>query len=218
MLLAYVGFVVQGLPDGILGIAWPSIRESFHVSLDRFGEILTASTVGYFIASFNSGRIVSGIGFGWFLTLGSFITSMGLLGYCLSPSWIVMVAFGVLVGIGSGAVDSGLNAYFATNYTTRDLNWLHASFGLGTTLGPAIAISLFNIGLSWRWAYLVPFLAQGLLAVCLLLTFVHWEKLRGAKRLDEVELRPAGVRCRDTLKMPVVWYSIGLFLFIRASK
>lgn len=104
--LAYIGFISLGLPDGILGVAWPSIRTSFSLSLDALGSLLIASTTGYTLSSFNSGRILARISVGVLLTLSAGATAISLLGYAIAPSWWLLIGFGFLSGIGAGAIDS----------------------------------------------------------------------------------------------------------------
>src|SRR5262245_48189571 len=107
--LAYAAFVSLGLPDGLLGVAWPSIRVSFGLPLDALGALITSTTVGYLASSFTSGRMLARIGVGWLLVLSGLATTVSLLGYSVVPVWAAMVALGVLAGLGAGAIDAGLN-------------------------------------------------------------------------------------------------------------
>jgi fucose permease len=210
--IAYLGYILLGLSNGLLGVAWPSIRTSFDMSLDALGTLLTTVTVGYILSSFNSGRMISRMGIGYLLMASSVAMGVGLLGYAVAPAWWVMVLSGLLTGLGAGVVDAGLNTYVAANYGARHMNWLHASFGLGVTLGPAIMTSVLNAGQSWRWGYAFVVALQGLLAVCFGLTLDRW---RGAEpTLVGAELgSPAQpVRALDTLKLPIVWLGIAMFI------
>src|SRR5689334_3209248 len=104
--IAYLSFIVLGMPGAMLGVAWsPAIRSTFNLSLDAVGALLVATMGSYFVASFISGRLVARVGFGTLLIASSFLTAVGLIGYVLSPSWPVMVAFGILVGGGGGVID-----------------------------------------------------------------------------------------------------------------
>lgn len=172
--LAFASFVVLGFPGGMLGIAWPSIRDQFVLSQDRVGALLMASQIGYIISSFLSGRLAMAVGNGRLLTIGALLAGAGLLGYALAPVWTVMVGIGMLVGFGGGALDSGMNAFFAMNFGPRLMNWLHASFGLGSTLGPILLTALLVGGISWRWGYVTAAVAQGIIALAFLLTRSRW--------------------------------------------
>src|SRR5512145_2936034 len=111
--LAYIAFISLGLPDGLLGVAWPSIRASFGRPLDSLGIMLVASTAGYLTSSFSSGRLIRGLGVGRVLALSCAATGLGLIGYSLAPAWGVMVGLAVVAGLGAGAIDAGLNTYVA---------------------------------------------------------------------------------------------------------
>ncbi len=209
--LAYTNFIALGLAGGLVGVAWPSIRESFNLSLDALGLLLIASNIGFLISSFNSGRIASRFGIGSLLLIGSLIRGMGLLGYAVTPGWWVMVLLALFVGGGGGAMDAGTNAYFATNHSARLMNWLHASFGVGATLGPAIMTSILSLGQSWRWGYAIVAVIQGLLVVLFVLTRNAWKsagpETAGADTGPQLE----AITSWDTLKLPTVWLGIVLF-------
>jgi fucose permease len=210
--IPYASFVLLGLPNGVLGVAWPAIRESFGMPLDALGAVLTAVTVGYILVSFNSGRIVSFTGLGPLLVVSSTASAVGLLGYAVAPVWWVMVLSGLLVGMGGGAVDSGMNMYVAANYGAKQMNWLHASFGIGVTLGPAIMTTLLNTGQSWRWGYAIIVLLQGLLAVVFALTLDRW---RGSAPTPAAAASGASsntARSVDTLRLPIAWLGIAIFI------
>jgi len=209
--IAYAGFVVLGLPSGLLGVAWPSIRGSYGISLDAVGALFVASTVGYLLSSFSSGPLISRIGVGPLLIISSLVAGMGLLGYSVSPAWWFMVLCGLFAGAGGGAIDAGLNSYFATNYGTNLMNWLHACFGLGATLGPVVMTTVLNIGQSWRWGYVFVGALQVLFTLGLALTRGHW-RLGGSQAAPGNPGSSTGkVSGADTLRMPVVWFGIALF-------
>jgi MFS family permease len=107
ILLAYIAFISLGLPDGLLGVAWPSIRANFSRPLDSLGLLLMAITTGYLTSSFLSGRILARLGVGGLLAASCALTGAGLIGYPLAPAWWIMVALGVVAGLGAGAIDAG---------------------------------------------------------------------------------------------------------------
>jgi len=146
IVLAYVSFISLGLPDGLLGVAWPSMRGFFHLPLDALGALLVAYTTGYLLSSCSSGRILARINVGSLLTLSCLATAASLLGYALTPWWGIVVALGVLSGLGAGAIDAGVNTYVATRYSTRMVNWLHACYGIGAASGPVIMTSVLAAG------------------------------------------------------------------------
>lgn len=209
--IAFLRFIVLGLPGGMLGVAWPSIRGSFGLSLDAVGTLLLASTTGYLLSSFASGRTIAQIGVGPALMIGSILGGLGFLGYILAPAWWVMVLFGLLAGLGTGTIDAGLNTYFAANYGASLMNWLHACFGVGATLGPAIMTAMFNGGHSWHWGYALVVVSEGVLAACFGLTLRRWRLARSGSVAESGSVGPNQARGIDTLKLPAVWLSVLLF-------
>jgi fucose permease len=183
--LSFAAFVVLGLPGGLLGVAWPSIRNQFVLSQDQVGALLLAAQIGYIASSFLSGRMIGRFGNGQVLALGAVMACAGLFGYAVAPFWTFMVAIGIVSGFGGGALDSAMNAFFAMNYGPRLMNWLHASFGLGSTFGPILLTLLLVVGASWRWGYVAAGVAQGIIALAFLLTLSRWggrpgvEEVRG---------------------------------------
>jgi fucose permease len=212
--IAYSGFVVLGLPGGLLGVAWPSMRASFGLSLDAVGALLVAMTTGYLVSSFSSGPLLSRVGVGTLLMVSSVVAGGGLLGYALAPAWWVMILLGLVAGMGAGVIDAGLNTYFATNHRASLMNWLHACFGLGAALGPAMMTAVLDAGRSWRWGYVVVGVLQGLLALCFGLTVDRW-RLAGTgppgANPGSTASTTGKMRSGDTLRLPILWLGIGLF-------
>ena len=219
VVLAYVAFVALGMPDGLLGVAWPSIRASFSIPLDAVGLLLTASVAGYMTSSFLSGPVVARMGIGRILAASCALTGTALLGYTLVPEWWMMVLLGVLAGLGAGAIDAGLNAYVAAHFGEGLMQWLHASYGIGVTLGPVIMTVALTTLNSWGVGYRVVGSFQLALAACFVLTLPMWGKKKTAsgnkepKRLTDYKT-PMG----DTLRQPRVWLSMLLFfLYVGAE-
>jgi MFS family permease len=178
--LAFAGFVSLGLPDGVPGVAWPSVRATFGLAISQLGLLLAVSAVGYLLASFNAGSLVARLGVGGLLFASSVVIVVGLLGYAAAPSWAVMVACGLFAGLGAGAIDAGLNAYAAHHFTPRVVTWLHACYGVGATLGPLTMTAVLARGLSWRAGYAVLAAALSAMAVGFFLTRRWWESTSGA--------------------------------------
>ena len=209
-LLAFLAFISLGLPDGLLGVSWPSVRGDFGLPLDALGLLVAVTTAGYLTSSFFSGTVLRALPIGTVLALSTAAAATALLGFALAPVWPLMVALGFLAGLGGGAVDAGLNAYGATHFSARTLNWLHAFFGLGTTLGPLIVTAVLSAGLVWRWSYAVVGSAQVLLAVTFFASRKRW--VQGADIGETAPpVRAAGAL--ETLRRPVVWLGMLTFFF-----
>jgi fucose permease len=207
LLISFFGFVIAGLPMGVLNLAWGYMQVTFGVTLDALGILLTAFMVGRLIASFTSGVITNRTGVGRFLLMGHLITGAGLLGHALAPSWPILVLAGGALGFGAGVVVAGFNTYVAANYSAGRLNWLNACFGLGQTLGPLlVTLIAVNLGQSWRWSYGSVLVLQGVGLIFLLVTLPKWRLHDG----DEDTATAPTVTMSDTLRRPYVWLSMVL--------
>jgi fucose permease len=204
--LTYLSFVSLGLPDGLNGVAWPSIRAYFHLPVDALGSLLVMFTAGYLISSFSSGRILSHAGLGSLLALSCLVTAISLFGYALAPTWWVMVMLGVLSGLGAGAIDAGLNIFAASQFSARMVNWLHACYGVGAATGPVIMTSVLVSGRVWQSGYAIVACWQLLLAICFAATLRRWPK-----QPTDYHASKSRIPNTRTLKLPVMWISIGVF-------
>lgn len=212
IILAYVAFVALGMPDGLLGVAWPSIRNTFSIPLDAIGMLLAAAMAGYMTSSFLSGPVITRIGVGRVLAASCAMTGVALIGYTLVPEWWMMVLLGVVAGLGAGAIDAGLNTYVAAHFSEGLMQWLHASWGIGITLGPIIMTMALTIEDSWHMGYRIVGGFQLALAACFVLTLSMWNheeesvENEAQKKLTDYKT-PMG----ETLRQPQVWISIFLF-------
>ena len=213
VLLAFIAFVALGLPDGLLGVGWPSIRTGFAIPLDAIGMLLTASVAGYMTSSFLSGFLLSRVGVGRVLAASCFLTGLALIGYTIVPAWWMMVLLGVFAGLGAGAIDAGLNTYVASHFSEGIMQWLHACWGIGITIGPIImTLGLTNLN-TWRFGYRVVGVFQLVLAVGFALTLRMWSQ-NGAFAANEGEKRLTDYKTPmgETLRQPRVWLSVLLFV------
>ncbi len=174
LVLAYAGFVSIGLPDGLLGVAAPSMLTTFGLGPPALGALLATYSAGYLTASLASGSILARHGVGSVLAWSCLATAGSLAGYALAQRWGHVVAFGALTGLGAGAVDAGLNTFAATRHGVRTLNWLHACYGLGTTSGPLLMGAVLGAGGPWQLGYGLVGAAQLVLAGCFTATRARW--------------------------------------------
>jgi fucose permease len=135
LVLAFAGFISLGLPDAVLGIAWPSLRADFALKQTALGWILAGGAVGYFTSGLFSGRLIERAGVGTLLFGSTTLVVAGVVGYAVAPSIAVFVLAALVVGLGSGAIDSGLNAHGAHNFRPGQMAWLHAAYSAGAALG-----------------------------------------------------------------------------------
>lgn len=209
--LAFLAFVSLGLPDGVLGVAWPSVRVTFALPISQLGLLLAVSAVSYFLASFNSGALVARLGVGGLLFWSNVLIVLGLVGYATAPAWGVMVACGVFAGLGAGAIDAGINAYAAHHFSPRRVTWLHACYGLGAMLGPLLMTAVLARGATWRIGYVLLAATLAVMAVAFFLTRAWWEgPPPTADAAPSVAAAPVA-SVRETMARPAVWLGVALF-------
>lgn len=207
--LMFIGFISLGLPDGLLGVAWPSIAGGFGVGLDSLGTLLIASTVGFLCAGVLSGRLLARLGVGALLAASCLATAVSLIGYALAPSWLALLPLAVVLGAGGGAIDAGINTYAAATSSPRVITWLHACYGVGATAGPALMTTVLGAGQPWQIGYAIVGAGQLALAACFLLTRGRWAADSQASIAMHSDEGAAGLRA--SLRLPAVWLGVAVF-------
>ena len=208
LVISYLAFTALGFPLGVLNIAWEYMQTTFGVRLDYIGILLTVATAGRLFTSFISGRVIARVGLGTFLTVGSTAIGLGLLGYALSPYWETLLLAAVIASMGSGMLDAGLNTFVSANYSVSRLNWLHAAFGVGLTIGPQlVTLLVIRMGAAWQYAYLIVVIPHTALAITFLITRRWWTFTTSTSE----EGQSSGASIAETLRMPVVLISLLLF-------
>ena len=157
--LAMYAFVALGLPDGMLGTAWPSVRHSFHVPLEDLGLVMLAGTVGAVAVSAVSGLVIARLGIARTLMLGGAVAALGALGLLVSPAFWAFVIAGTAIGVAAAFIDGSINSAIALAGRNRLLNLVHGCYGIGTTVGPLV-VTAAVLAVSWRPAYGFLFVAD----------------------------------------------------------
>lgn len=206
MLVTFLAFISIGFPDAVLGVAWPSIRETFDRPLPDIGFILFSSGTGYFLSGIFAGTAIERLGVGRLLAVSTSAVAIGLFGYAATPSFWTLLVAAVLIGFGSGAIDAGLNVYASEHFSVTVMNWLHAFFGIGAMLGPFIMAATLGAGASWRIGYVFVASVIAAMAVVFILTVRRWND--GAQQTGDPELR---VSAREVLGLPLVWLHVVIF-------
>lgn len=208
LVLIYAAFISLGLPDGILGAAWPQMRADFAVALNANAPMLMLGTAGGMISSFFSGVLLRRLGVGKVLVFTALLTAVVVLGYAFSPRFAVITALAFFLGLGNGAVDTGLNHFVSENLSSRHMNWLHAFWGVGVSLGTLAISGIFAAGGTWRSAYLLIGLLQLLLGVAFVL---RYRLLQGSRAVGSPVTPAEHPTYRATLGLPATWASLGFF-------
>lgn len=206
-LVTFLAFISIGFPDAVLGVAWPSMRQTFDRQLADVGFILFASGSGYFLSGIVAGQAIERLGVGRLLALSTTLVAAGLFGYASTPTFWLLLFAGIFIGLGSGAIDAGLNFYAAEHFSVTVMNWLHAFFGIGAMLGPFIVAGVFAAGGTWRVGYVVVASAIAAMAVLFVLTAGRWDD--SAHHTDGEAT--ARVPVSHVLRLPLVWVQILIF-------
>ena len=172
----YLAFISLGLPDSVLGVAWPTMRSSLGQPLESAGMITLVLTMCSALSSFVGGRVLARWGTGPVVTASGLLTGLALLGFALSPSFAPLLLLAVLLGLGAGAVDARLNQFVAAHYSARHMNWLHGCWGIGATLGPLIMAWALASTDGWRRGYGVIGALQLGLVLLFVLVLPLWQR------------------------------------------
>jgi fucose permease len=206
--IAFLAFVSLGLPDGVLGVAWPSMRGALGLGMGELGSLLAAAMVGYVVSAFASGALTARLGLGGLLLASSVVMAASSMGYAMATGRVAAVTAALLAGLGGGAIDAGINAYTARRLSARLATWLHACYGVGAALGPLLVTGLTTRGVSWRVGYVTLAAALSAMTVAFARTRSVWD----VPAPDESSPGPPRtVRLRDALASRAVWLNSSLF-------
>lgn len=175
----YLAFISLGLPDALLGSAWPLMYPEFGVPVSYAGGISMIIAAGTIVSSLQSDRMTRLLGAGRVTALSVGMTAAALLGFSFSHSYWALCLWAVPYGLGAGSVDAALNNYVALHYTSRHMSWLHCMWGIGAAAGPSIMGRALAGGLGWNTGYRVVGVLQLLLTAVILFSLPLWKKPAG---------------------------------------
>ena len=208
-------FAVGGINAGVLGVVWIYIQADFGLTVSALGAMVTAATIGRTITSTVGGPIIGRFGIAPVMMGGVTIRAFSMLAFALAPSWLAIMFIAFCSGIGSGVMGVGLNAFAAFNFSARRMNWLHGSFGIGSTIGPFIVTTIvIDLAIDWRWIYVLFAGTRVMMFLLFYLTRNEWRvseaKTNGAKT--------AHAPMRQTLRLPVLWLMVGAWLMATGNE
>ena len=206
--VAFGAFVMIGVATSVLGVAWPSIRDHFSRSVADLGILIASGSIGFITASSLYGRLHLRAGTGRLLIGGSIGVLVGLAGIAVAPSWGWIVATSLVLGFGSGLVDTGLNAHAALAFDLRSMNLLHGCFGLGSTLGPVVMTLSLTASGAWRAGYWALAIAQVGAVVAIWLRRGDWPE--GETDLSATAMAPRRRRLRLALMLGLFFIYTGV--------
>src|SRR5690554_5619395 len=217
LLIIYLAFISLGLPDALLGTAWPVMQLELDLPMEVAGVLSMTITSGTIISSLASGRLLKRYGTGKVTFISVLMTAAALLGFYLAPSLIWLIICAIPLGLGAGAVDTGLNDYVAINYEARHMSWLHSFWGVGASLSPIIMSQFILQGHAWREGYLTISIIQFALVAILFLSIPLWIKVAATEESQLNQAIEAEATASKTATKPLqvkgVKYALLTFLF-----
>jgi len=178
LVIIYISFISLGLPDSLLGSAWPSMYDSLNVPLYYAGFISMIIAGGTVISSVLSERIIRRFGTGIVTAVSVLLTAAALIGFSVSGTFLFLCLCAIPLGLGAGSVDAALNNYVALHYKARHMSWLHCFWGIGASIGPLIMSSFLIRQNSWNQGYRAIGIIQICLVVALFVSLPLWESKR----------------------------------------
>lgn len=172
----YISFISLGLPDSLLGAAWPTMRTEMNAPISYAGIISMIICFGTIVSSLMSDRITKKIGTGMMTALSVVTTAAALFCFSVSDELWMLFVFAVPYGLGAGGVDAALNNYVALHLKSRHMSWLHCMWGVGAAVSPYIMGHALTVGNGWQQGYLTVAVVQTVLAVCIFISLPLWKK------------------------------------------
>ena len=215
LVIIYISFISLGLPDSLLGSAWPIIQTDLSSAFSMAGYISMTVCAGTVVSSLFSNRLVAKFGAGKVTLVSVAMTAFALFGYSFAPNIFLLFVMAIPLGLGAGSVDAALNNFVALHYQSKHMSWLHCFWGIGATVGPAI-MSMFLLSQGgWRKGYITIAIIQTGLVLLLLVTLPLWKKNnKKATAIDEQ--KETVISNREALKIPYVKLALVSFVFFCA--
>ena len=202
LIIIYLSFISLGLPDALLGAAWPSMYQELHVSISYAGIISMIIAFGTIISSLQSDRLTRKLGTGKVTAISVAMTAVALFGFSISHSFIALCLWAIPYGLGAGSVDASLNNYVALHYESRHMSWLHCMWGIGAAAGPYIMGYVLTNGRSWNSGYRVISVLQVVLTLILIFSLPLWKNRPQVTDGNGQEVTAKALSLREVVRIP----------------
>ena len=182
--IIYISFISLGLPDALLGAAWPVMQAELAVPMSYAGGISLIISGGTVISSLQSDRMIKWLDTGKVLVISAAMTALAIFGFSVSNAYWQLCLWAIPYGLAAGSVDACLNNYVALHYASRHMSWLHCMWGLGASIGPYIMGAALTGGMRWSMGYGIIAVLQLILTVVLMFSLPMWKKSSNASQDD----------------------------------
>ena len=197
--IIYISFVSLGLPDALLGAAWPVMQTELSIPVSYAGGISLIIAIGTVVSSLQSDRLTKWLGTGKVMIISVAMTAVAIFGFSVSNAYWQLCLWAIPYGLGAGSVDASLNNYVALHYASRHMSWLHCMWGLGASIGPYIMGAALTGGMSWNSGYTIIAVLQAILTAVLLLSLPMWKKTGNTSEDGSVK---APLKLKQILAIP----------------
>lgn len=212
LVVIYLAFISLGLPDSLVGSAWPVMHTELGVSTSYAGIVTMVIAGGTILSSLQSDRLTKKLGAGFVTAVSVFMTAAALFGFSMSHSFVSLLIWSVPYGLGAGAVDAALNNYVALHFASRHMSWLHCFWGVGAAVSPYIMSYSLTGGYGWNHGYRIVGILQIVLTIILFLSLPMWKSRKEEGRSEEMKANALSIS--QALKIKGIPFVLITFLLI----
>lgn len=213
LVFIYIFYIGLGIPDSLLGAAWPAIYGEFHLPISYASFISAIISTGTVLSSLFSTKVIARLGTAKVTALSTTLTAIALLGFSCSNSFLWLCLCAIPLGIGAGSIDTALNNYVTLHYNAMQMNFLHCFYGIGVTASPYLMSMALSDSMDWRAGYRMVFYIQFVIATLSVLILPLWKKIRAARQEEEtIQVLPLS----QMIRRKKIWASCGVFAGISA--
>ena len=202
IVVIYLAFISLGLPDSLLGAAWPTVYPELGVPVSYAGVISMIIALGTVISSLQSDRLTRKLGTGRVTAISVAMTALALFGFSVSRSFWLLCLWAIPYGLGAGSVDASLNNYVALHYESRHMSWLHCMWGVGAATGPYIMGYALTHGMSWNGGYRIISILQVVLTAILFISLPMWQGRASVKNGDKTTASDRALSLPEIVRIP----------------
>lgn len=208
--IIYVAFISLGLPDSLLGSAWPQMHLDLGAQLSMQGIISMIISCGTVISSFFSEKLIYKLGTGKVTAISTLMTAIALFGFSVSGNFYMLCFLAIPYGLGAGAIDAALNNYVALHFASRHMSWLHCFWGIGAAVGPYVMGAAMSLGKGWRGGYLAISVIQLALTIVLFAALPLW-KINQGKNEESITEKKEPKKLKEIFKIKGVAFVLTAF-------
>lgn len=198
LVIIYLAFISLGLPDALLGSAWPSMYKTMHVPISYSGIIFMIISFGTIVSSLQSEKLTYKFGTGKVTALSVLTTAIALFGFSISHSFWMLCLWAIPYGLGAGSVDASLNNYVAIHYKSRHMSWLHCMWGVGASVGPYIMGMALTRNWGWNTGYRLIGILQVVLTLILIFSLPLWKE---RKEIEHAKSKTKPLSFQEVVKI-----------------